>query len=134
MEEIVEMILVLIVVEMAALFANLVALAIAQWFENKSWLEEDLASVLIDLLEPVPQFLVPVRVIVQYIDRVLGVAHTFSVGEPLEKRPQLPGGLTKCGVLYIMWLMVMGRVQWMVHPPWQRPCLQIERSSRPVCH
>ena len=84
---------------MAALFADVAAFGIAPWFENESWLEEDLAGVLIDLLEPVPQLLVLIRVIVQHIDRALGVVHTFAVGEPFEKRPQLLDRLAEGGVL-----------------------------------
>lgn len=49
---------------MAALFADLAAFVVACWFENESWLKEDLAGVLIDLLEPAPQLLVLIRVIV----------------------------------------------------------------------
>ena len=84
---------------MAALFADIAGFVVARRFENESWLEEDLTSVLVDLLEPVPQFLVLIGVIIQPIDRVLGVVHAFVVGEPFEKRPQLSGRLTKGGFL-----------------------------------
>jgi len=98
-EEVVEVVLIFVIVEMAAVFADLAGFVIARWFENESWLEEDLASVLVDLLEPVPQVLVLLRVVIQPIDRALGVVHAFAVGEPFEKRPQLPGRLTKGGFL-----------------------------------
>jgi hypothetical protein len=101
-KEVVEVAFVFFVVELAAPFANLVTFGIARWFENVSRLEEDLASVLVDLLEPVPQPLVPVRIIVQHIDRVLDLVHVPAVGEPFEKRPQLLGSLTKGGILDII--------------------------------
>ena len=93
------MVLVFVIIEMAAVFANLATFGVARRFENESWLEEDLASVLVNLLEPVPQLLVLVCVIVQYIGRVLDLVHTLVVGKPFEKRSQLPGGLTECGIL-----------------------------------
>lgn len=48
MEEVVEVVFVFVVVEMTALFANLASFGIARWFENESWLEEDLTNILID--------------------------------------------------------------------------------------
>ena len=98
-EEVVEVIPVFVIVETTTVFANLATIGVASWFENESWLEEDLACVLVDLLEPVPQPLVSVCVIVQHIDRILDLVHTLSVGKPFEKRPQLPGGLAKGGIL-----------------------------------
>ena len=98
-EEVVEVIPVFVIVETTTVFANLTTIGVARWFENESWLEEDLACVLVDLLEPVPQPLVSVCVIVQHIDRILNLVHTLSVGKPFEKRPQLPGGLAKGGIL-----------------------------------
>ena len=100
-EKIVKVVPIFVIVETAAVFANLVTVGVALWFENVSWLEEDLASVLINLLEPAPQLLVPVRVVVQRIDRVLDLVHTPAVGESFEERPQLPSGLTKGGILYM---------------------------------
>ena len=86
---------------MAAVFADLATFCVALWFENVSWLEENLASVLVNLLEPVPQSLVPVRIIVQHIDRILDLVHTSVVGKPFEERPQFTSSLTKSGVLYV---------------------------------
>ena len=63
-EEVVEVAPVLIVIEVTAVFADPTTFAITCWFENVSWLKENLAGVLIDLFEPVPQLLVPVRVLI----------------------------------------------------------------------
>ena len=98
-EEVVKVVLIFIIVEMAAVFADIGAFFITLWFENISWLEEDLASVLVYLLKPVPQFLVPVRIAVQRIDRVLDLVHAPAIGEPFEKGPQLMGGLAEGGIL-----------------------------------
>jgi len=100
-EKIVKVVLIFVIVEMTAVFADLVTVGVALWFKNVSWLEEDLASVLVNLLEPVPQLLVPVRVVVQRIDRILDLVHTPAVGEPFEERSQLPSGQTKGGILYM---------------------------------
>ena len=106
---------------MAAVFTNLAAFVVARWFENKSWLEKDLASVLVDLLEPVPQLLVLVRVIIQPIDRALGMVHAFVVCETFEERPQLPGRLTKGGFLDMNVINGCGRAPEVAHLPRQRP-------------
>ena len=63
-EEVVEVAPVLIVIEVTAVFADPTTFAITCRFENVSWLKENLAGVLIDLFEPVPQLLVPVRVLI----------------------------------------------------------------------
>lgn len=99
MEEVVEMVLIFIVEEGATVFADLAAFGVALGFEDVSWLEENFAGVLIDLLEPVPQFLVPIRVVVQHIDRVLDLVYTPSVGEPFEKRPQFAGSPAESRIL-----------------------------------
>ena len=98
-EEVVKVILIFVIVEMTAVFADPGAFFITLWFENISWLEENLASVLVYLLEPVPQLLIPVRIIVQRIDRVLDLVHVPAIGEPLEKHPQLLGSLFEGGIL-----------------------------------
>jgi len=100
-EKVVKVVLILIIVEMTTVFTDLVTFGITLWLENVSWLEQDLAGELVNLLEPVPQFLVPVGVFVQHIDRVFDLVGTPAVGEPLEKRPQLPGSLLECRILHI---------------------------------
>ena len=93
------MVPVFVIVESTAIFADLAAFSVASWFENVSWLEEDLAGVSIDLLEPVPQSLISVGVVVEGIDRIFDVIHTHAVGEPFEKHPQFASGLSKSGIL-----------------------------------
>lgn len=99
MEEIIEMVLIFVVIEAAAIFADLPAFAVALWLENVSRVEKDLAGILVDLLEPVSQLLVPVRVVVQCINRVLDLVHARAIGEPFKKRLQFAGGLLESGIL-----------------------------------
>lgn len=93
------MVPILVVIEATAVFTNLAALGITNRFENVPWLEEDLTSVLVDLFEPVSQFLVSVGVVVQRIDRILDLVHAPAIGKPFEKRPQFAGGLLKSRIL-----------------------------------
>jgi hypothetical protein len=83
-EKVVKVVLVFIVIKATAILADLAAFSIALWLEHESWLKEDLAGVLINLLEPVPQLLVPVRVVVKRIDRILDQVHALAVSEPFE--------------------------------------------------
>lgn len=102
------MVLVFVIVEFAAVLADPATFSVALRFEDVSRLEEDFASVLVSLLEPVPQLLVPVRVVVQCIDRVLDLIHTLVIGEPFEQRPQLPSSLTEAGILDMKMINVSG--------------------------
>lgn len=113
-EEVIEMVLVFVIVEATAIFTYVSAFSIAIWFENVSWLEKDLASVLIDLLEPVPQLLVSVGVVVEHIDRILDLVHVPAIGEPFEKRPQFASGFIKSGILgaNIGMALVRERFEW----------------------
>ena len=99
MEEVVEMVLIFVVEEGTATFTDIAAFGVALGFKDVSWLEENLASVLVDLLEPAPQSLIPVRVIVQHIDRVRDLVQTPPVGEPFEKRPQFACSQTESRIL-----------------------------------
>ena len=98
-EEVIKMVPIFVIIEATAIFANLAALGVAIWFENISWLEEDLTGVLINLLEPVPQLLVSVGVVVKRIDGVLNLVHVLAIGEPFKKRFQLASGLLEGGIL-----------------------------------
>lgn len=54
MEKVVEMVLVFIIIEATAIFSDCAAFTVALRLENIPRLEKDSASVLVDLLEPVP--------------------------------------------------------------------------------
>jgi hypothetical protein len=93
------MFLIFVIIEATAILADLATFGVAMWFENISRLEEDLAGVLVNLLEPVFEPLVSVGVVVERIDRILDLVHVPAIGEPFEKRFQFAGGLLKRGIL-----------------------------------
>ena len=127
------MVPIFVVIEATATFADLAAFGVAIWFENISWLEEDLTGVLINLLEPVPHFLVSVGVVVKRIDCVLNLVHVLAIGEPFEKRFQFAGGLLESGVLETNVVMALGRGRSKENVLWQHPWIENVRFSRSFC-
>ena len=78
------MVLVLAVVELAAVLAETVGLVVALRLQDEAGLKQCAAGVGADVLEPAPELLVATSVIRELLDGVVDAVHALAVGKALE--------------------------------------------------